>query len=38
VALAVFWLAFRFYPLGKQQVMVLRERLDALHQARTPEV
>jgi GPH family glycoside/pentoside/hexuronide:cation symporter len=37
VALALFWLAFRFYPLGKQQVAVLRERLDAMHQARTPE-
>jgi GPH family glycoside/pentoside/hexuronide:cation symporter len=35
VALALFWLAFRFYPLGKQQVAVLRERLDALHQAKT---
>jgi GPH family glycoside/pentoside/hexuronide:cation symporter len=37
VALAVFWLAFRFYPLGKQQVTVLREKLDALHGAGTPE-
>nr|MBC7244463.1 MFS transporter [Chloroflexota bacterium] len=30
-ALAVFWFSLRFYPLGKEQVAALRERLDALH-------
>ncbi len=35
-AMAVFWLAFHFYPLGKQQVIALRLRLDAVHGARTP--
>jgi len=38
LALAVFWLAFRFYPLGKEQVIVLRAKLDAMHQARKPGV
>jgi GPH family glycoside/pentoside/hexuronide:cation symporter len=38
LALAVFWAAFQFYPLGRQQVVLLREKLDALHQARAPEV
>jgi GPH family glycoside/pentoside/hexuronide:cation symporter len=37
VALALFWVAFKFYPLGKQQVVALRERLDAMHKAGTRE-
>jgi GPH family glycoside/pentoside/hexuronide:cation symporter len=31
VALAVFLAALRFYPLGKEQVVTLRGRLEALH-------
>lgn len=30
-ALAIFWIAFSFYPLGKDQVIALRERLERLH-------
>lgn len=36
VALAVFWLALRFYPLGKHQVTALRARLDAMHREAQP--
>jgi len=31
VALAVFLAALKYYPLGKEQVVTLRERLDVLH-------
>lgn len=31
VALVIFLTALRFYPLGKEQVIALRERLDTLH-------
>ena len=31
VALAVFLAALRFYPLGKEQVVTLKGRLDVLH-------
>ena len=31
VALAIFLAALRFYPLGKEQVVTLREKLEALH-------
>lgn len=34
VALAIFLAALRFYPLGKEQVVALRGRLEALHLAR----
>jgi len=35
VALAIFLVALKFYPLGKEQVRALREKLDALHGERT---
>ena len=35
VALGLFLVALRFYPLGKQQVIDLRARLDVLHEERT---
>jgi len=31
VALAVFLAALKYYPLGKEQVVTLREKLDMLH-------
>jgi GPH family glycoside/pentoside/hexuronide:cation symporter len=31
VALGIFLIALKFYPMGKEQVQALREKLDALH-------
>jgi Na+/melibiose symporter-like transporter len=31
VALGIFVSALKFYPMGKEQVQALREKLDALH-------
>ena len=38
VALGVFLIALRFYPLGKEQVVALREKLDVLHEGKAREV
>ena len=37
VALTVFLIALRFYPLGKEQVVALRERLDTLRREKVRE-
>jgi GPH family glycoside/pentoside/hexuronide:cation symporter len=37
VALGVFLTALRFYPLGKEQVVALRERLDGMHREKVRE-
>lgn len=36
-ALAIFLVAFRFYPLGKEQVVAIRERLDTMHREKVSE-
>jgi len=32
VALAIFWVALKYYPLGKERVVELRGQLEQLHQ------
>ena len=36
-ALAFFLMALRFYPLGKEQVVALKERLDTMHKEKVSE-
>lgn len=38
VALAIFLTVLKFYPLGKKQVMVLRETLDTLHREKAEQL
>jgi len=38
VALAVFLVALRYYPLGKEQVLALGETLDALHREKAEQI
>jgi len=38
VALAIFLAALRFYPLGKEQVVALKGRLDALHHEKAEQL
>ena len=37
VALAIFLMVLRFYPLGKEQVVALKERLDTIHREKASE-
>jgi GPH family glycoside/pentoside/hexuronide:cation symporter len=37
-ALVIFLAALKFYPLGKEQVTALRERLDTLHRQKAEQV